>query len=225
MIDHLAKIAPLLAPSFSKTLGRHLTARVGIKKGTIVCREEVPVFVNPSGIGLTEVLVSEVKIRESFPFLDNLHANPNKAKRGLFDLTADQLLLVERIETNGFDTGSGSQTLGLSLFVAMAAHGCDPSTSYAVGTWPSRDDVNEVRAVSLRDLAPGENVTIRYGPCLTMPQRYGFTAKCSGKCCKVEPLSEFGHDLKNHRPSGTMIPIGMPFQEGISDFEKKGTSV
>lgn len=215
MVERLAKIAPLLRPSWSPSLGRHLLASKPIKAGTILCEEPVPLFFRHGGIDLLALLNGQAKVREAFPFFDSLYARPNEAKRKLFEDLSDQdYLTMERMETNGFDGGS-INSIGLSLFVSMASHGCKPTASYGVGTWyESKDskgsiDENILRAIAIKDIKEGEEVTIRYGPCGEMADRYGFSCSCEGACLESEEVTkvqaEFIESLREHRPAGEMI--------------------
>jgi hypothetical protein len=212
MVSHLSKIAPSLEPSWSESLGRHLVAKTPVKTGEIVVRERVPVFANPSGVGLPEIIGSKDIIKAHFPFFSNLHYHVNEAKRGFFKgLDPDDYQTMERIETNGFDTGFGTKTFGLSLFVAMASHQCEPSTSYGLGNW---EGYNELRALALSDLKQGDKVTIRYGRCQTMPGDYGFKPRCKGACeanlglDRLPPIHRrFILDLQDHPPTGEMILV------------------
>jgi len=216
MIDHLTKVAPLLLPSHSPSLGRHLLLAKSVKAGQVLCEEPVPVFFHVGGVNVDTLLKGQAKVRASFPFFDNLYAKQNDAQRRLFqemtNMSDADYLTIKRMETNGFDAGSAA--IGLSLFVAMASHACQPTASYGVGTWTADQEAknqNVLRAVATRDLGEGEEVTIRYGRCADMPDRYGFHPTCVGACetDRLDTLyqTEFLDSLRAHPPTGEMISL------------------
>ena len=212
MIDHLSYIAPLLLPSYSSRLGRHLVAKTEIKMGTILCEEEVLIILCMPGIDEGTLLKHRDKIRQACPFFDNLHPKSTHFPKSttIKSQYDNDCLVVKRIETNGFDAGSFNSfsTIGLSLFVSMASHACDPSACYGVGTWPSSENKNLLRAIAVKDLKAGEEVTIRYGRCEEMLVGYGFECSCIGSCLDgtITTLQEeFIKSLHSNPLQGEMI--------------------
>ena len=158
--------------------------------GQVLCEEPVPVFFHESGMIPTVILQGQKTIKKEFPFFDQLHAEPSEFKTFWYHqvgIEKDDLLTLERVEVNGFD--AGDRSLGLSLFVSMASHRCDANSMYGVRAASHTNSTPILKAVATRDILKGEEVTICYGPCETLFDRYNFTPDCV-KACEDYELSE-----------------------------------
>lgn len=164
----------------SDKLGRHIVATRPYKRGDVIGEEDVTVWSAPPGFVVSTALVgvNVDAMRARAPWLDDLHGHrrPSDDQVALFEGdTRDRLVkwMTNAVQVEDWGTA-------LSVLVALSTHSCLPNADYAVARWGLRngDDSPRLRLVATRHIKRGEAVTVRYAPCASLPEAYGFVCGC-----------------------------------------------
>ncbi|KAG9247558.1 hypothetical protein BJ878DRAFT_396261, partial [Calycina marina] len=142
----------------SKKGGLGALATKHIPEGTTILKEEPLVLCN-----LTDIYYE----------YERLSTEDRKKYRSLHGWRGiNSECIMSIFQTNRFSIGSKS---GIFYKISRFNHACHPASTC---TYKWSDEEKKLAVTTLRDIQPGEEITISYGPAASLYDKYGFYCDC-----------------------------------------------